>query len=366
MANELVESETIQQDIKDIVEILKRAGKPLPVLREEDTDVSFLPVTEEFLTGVIAGKKRLQARNLKIELKDREEERITIRWPDAVKILEEGIHRIGCLEKWWYKVTIYQREGKEVSRFEGSERLFYYIRKDSDGNRKVSSVFCAGGNWYDREKEFSDLGKKEKVRIIVSLLVVLFWGVPGVYLIFAFIKAITYANILKDILLGLFLMVSSGGFLLYLAFRNSAYLRRLPLHKRKRVHSRKVTARLLEKAPEFCLEKFLGILNSKLLRLLYADGPEEIGDIVSCDMTRFLQDYRDVVNCEFRNFWFTDMQEDKDYIYLDVAYHVTLYRDWRTGIYQQEQMLYLQLALPIHGIMESDLYNDWSIMKIET
>jgi hypothetical protein len=161
-------------------------------------------------------------------------------------------------------------------------------------------------------------------------------------------------------------MASSGGTLLYLAGKNLAYLRVLPLHKRNRVHSRKVTAKLQETAPGFCLEKFIGILNSKLLRLLYADGTEEIGDMVSCDVAQFLQDHGDVVDCEFRNFWFTDMREDKDYMYLDVTYNVTLYRDWGTAIKREAQMLYMQLARPLQGIMESDLYNDWSIVNIET
>jgi len=139
-----------------------------------------------------------------------------------------------------------------------------------------------------------------------------------------------------------------------------------PFYRKNRIPSRKVTAKLLEKEPAFCLEKFLGILNSKLLRLLYADGTEEVGDMVSCDVAQFLQDHGDVVDCEFRNFWFTDMREDGDYMYLGVVYKVTLYRDMGTKIKRRKQLIYLQLARPLQGIMESDLYNDWSIVNIET
>ena len=366
MANELVESEITKQDIRDIDIILRKAGKPLPILREKDTDVSFLPVTEEFLKGIVAGKKRLKSRGLQVEIKASDVLKASLGRSDSMKVIKEGLHRIGYLDKCCNKSTIYQREEKEVSRFEDSCWTSYYIRKEQAGNYRVSSVYNSSGVYFGREREFTNADMKEISGIILVLLIVLFWAVPGVYLIFYFIKAIFQATTLKDILLGLLLMIISGGTLLGLAVKNAAYLRWWPIAKSKRMRSRKVTAKLLEKAPEFCLEKFLGILNSKLLRVLYAEGVEEIGDIISCDMTQFLQEQGDVVNCEFNNFWFTGMQEDEDYMYLDVIYGVTLDRDWGTAIHRGEQMIHLQLASPIQGIMESDLYHDWSIVKIET
>ena len=361
MANELVESGIVKQDIKDIDEILNKAGKPLPILREEDTDVSFLPVTEAFLTGIIAKKKRLQRRNLQVEIKDREGNRITARPSDTLKVLEEGIHKIGCLEKYWDKVRIYQRDGKEVSRFNGSEWIIYYIQKEMAGNSKVSSVYNTSGECFGREREFSYGGKREVVDIIISLLAVLLGG--GV--VYVLILASFLSSFMPYIWFYFFIIIVNSG--IWRCFTKCVNkLLKWPSYRRRRIPSRKVTAKLLEKEPEFCLEKFLGILNSKLLRLLYADGTEEIGDIVSCDMAQFLQDHGDVVDCEFRNFWFTDMREDNDYMYLDVVYKVTLYRDLGTDIKREKQMIYLQLARPLHGIMESDLYNDWSIVNIET
>jgi len=361
MADELIEAGIVKQDIEDIDEILKKAGKPLPVLREEDTDVSFLPVTEAFLAGIIARKERLQRRNLQIEIKDREGNRITARPSDTLKVLEEGIHKIGCLEKYWDKVRIYQRDGKEVSRFNNSEWIYYYIQKEMAGNSKVSSVYNTSGECFGRESEFSYGGKKEVVDIIISFLAALFFG--GVVL--AFILASFLSSFMPYIWFYFFIIIVNSG--IWRCFTKCVNkLLKWPSYTRRRIPSRKVTAKLLEKEPEFCLEKFLGTLNSKLLRLLYADGTEEIGSIVSCDMAQFLQDHEDVVNCEFRNFWFTDMREDKDYMYLDVVYKVTLYRDKGINIKRKKQMIYLQLARPLQGIMESDLYNDWSITKIET
>ena len=132
--------------------------------------------------------------------------------------------------------------------------------------------------------------------------------------------------------------------------------------------SRKVTERVLEQLPEFCLENFIGILNSKLLRLLYADNTEEIGDIVSCDMSAFLQDHADVINCEFINFAFTGLREEDGYTYLDVTYTALLERDLEEEIGRGKETIKLQLARPIQSqsIMAVDLYHDWSVVKIET
>lgn len=370
MANELVESEVVKQDIKDIDEILKRAGKPLPILREEDTDVSFLPVTEEFLTGIIARKKRLQTRNLKVDTKisnTKKTDEETTKSEDAIAILEEGTHKSGYLEKSWHQMISYRREQKEIASFYDMNTLCYYILKNSDGNCKVSSVYTKRfGEYFGREKERTNADMVEVGMLFLSLMNIWIFGSSGVSMIISCMGGILGTTFLKEILIILFIMIVFGGFLVSIAMLGVNYLVKRPFYKKKRIRSRQVTAKLLEKAPEFCLEKFLGILNSKLLRFLYADGTEDIGDIVSCDMAQFLQEHGDVVNCEFRNFWFTDMREDEDYMYLDVVYKVTLDRDWRTAIKREDQMIYMQLARPLHGIMESDIYNDWSIIKIET
>lgn len=370
MADELIEAGIVKQDIEDIDEILKRAGKPLPILREEDTDVSFLPVTEAFLTGIIARKKRLQRRNLQVEINNPDvktpDEKST-KSGDVIAILEEGTHKSGYLEKSWHQMISYQREQKEIASFYDMNTLCYYILKNADGNSKVSSVYTKRfGEYFGREKESANANMKEVVGNIVNFSTVLIFGSTSAFVVTTCVERILRTTFLKDILILLFILIVFGGFFGSIAMLGVNYLVKRPFYKKKRIRSRQVTAKLREKEPEFCLEKFLSILNSKLLRLLYADGTEEIGDIVSCDMAQFLQDHEDVVNCEFRNFWFTDMREDGDYMYLDVVYKVTLYRDLGTKIKREKQMIYMRLARPIHGIMESDLYNDWSIVKIET
>ena len=370
MANELVESGVGKQDIKDIDEILKKAGKPLPILREEDTDVSFLPVTEAFLTGIIARKKRLQARNLQVEMNNpdvKKPDGKRIKSEDIIAILDEGTHKSGYLEKNWHQMISYRREQKEIAYFYDVNTLCYYILKNSDGNSKVSSVYTERfGEFFGREKERANADMVEGGKLFVSLMTIWIFGSTSVSTAISSLEVIGSTTSWKTIVLFLFIMIVFGGFFGSIAMLGVNYLVKRPFYRKKRILSRKVTARLQETVPGFCLEKFLGILNSKLLRLLYADSTEEIGDMVSCDMAQFLQDHGDVVDCEFRNFWFTDMREDKDYMYLDVVFKVTLYRDLGDKIKRRKQLIYMQLAHPLQGIMESDLYNDWSIIKIET
>lgn len=370
MSNELVQSGVAQQDIENINNILKMAGNALPIQGEGYPETPPLPVTEEFLAGINARKKRLQIRNLLMDIKIPYEKKMddeTAKSEDIMAVLEEGMHRSGYLEKRWHQTTTYWREQKEVSVFYDVNTLSYYICKDTDGRCKVSSVYTKRlAEYFDREKERTDVNMQEVAKIVVSFLTVLIFGSTSVSMVISCIETLLGTTYWKDILVLLFVMIAFGGFFGSIAMLGVSYLVKRPFYKKKRILSRKVTARLLEAAPEFYLEKFLGILNSKLLRLLYADDTEEIGDIVSCDMARFLQDHGDVVDCEFRNFWFTDMREDKDYMYLDVVYKVNLYRDMGTKIKRHKQMIYMQLARPICGIMESDLYHDWSIIKIET
>jgi len=53
-------------------------------------------------------------------------------------------------------------------------------------------------------------------------------------------------------------------------------------------------------------------------------------------------------------------------MYLDVKYTVFLERDLEETVGRSEETILLQLVRPVDGIMESDLYHDWSIIKAET
>ena len=53
-------------------------------------------------------------------------------------------------------------------------------------------------------------------------------------------------------------------------------------------------------------------------------------------------------------------------MYLDVKYTVFLERDLEETVGRSEETIVLQLARPVQGIMQADLYGDWSAVRVET
>jgi hypothetical protein len=125
---------------------------------------------------------------------------------------------------------------------------------------------------------------------------------------------------------------------------------------------RSVIQRLAKRYPGFSSEQFIHIIRRKLLRLFDADGPKEIA---SCDISEFLQNHADVVKCEILDLAFHDLREETDYMYLNVFYKVKLHRNTGKRVKRKKQTIHLQLARPLQGIMEADLYEDWTIVKAE-
>lgn len=125
---------------------------------------------------------------------------------------------------------------------------------------------------------------------------------------------------------------------------------------------RSVIQRLAKRYPGFSSEQFIHIIRRKLLRLFDADGPKEIA---SCDISKFLQNHADVVKCEILDLAFHDLREETDYMYLNVFYKVKLHRNTGKRVKRKKQTIHLQLARPLQGIMEADLYEDWTIVKAE-
>lgn len=367
MANELMEFSVTKQDISDANHILSTTGVCYPVSLD---GTQKLPVTEEVLEGVNAQRKRLQTRNLQVHRQSQD-------WGQkpgnqggnvisgVQTILEEGNYHIGCLQKKWETRTTYVRDQQRMLSPQNMTWLYYYILKEPGEGYKISSMYTQRiREYYGRGEEYKD-GAGKYFRIAINVILVLCWLM---FLIFLLILGVLIMTLAKNIatfmdLLGLLMLL----FPFVVGIVVTIWLKKkCKLWKTWRMCSRKITGRIHERVPEFCLEKFTGILNNRLLRLIYADGAEDVGDLISCDIAGFLRDHADVVNCEFQNFWFTDFREEKDYMYLDVAYKVFLERDLGDRIGLSKETITLQLARPLHGIMAADFYHDWSVVKVET
>ncbi|MBR4083204.1 MAG: hypothetical protein IKK33_02850 [Lachnospiraceae bacterium] len=371
MENVLVEWNEIRQDMRDADSILSTTQVCHPVSPD---GVAQLPVTEAFLEGVNAQRKRLQTRKLQMHRQSMDWGQKPGSQGDTMNsgsqtVLEEGNYHIGCLRKKWDRKTTYVRGHQRMLSPQKMPWISYYFLKEPGEGNKVSSMYTSKFvEWYGRSGEYGDfIGKG----LLLCLNILLFLcGLMS--LLFLFVLVVLVLNILFTptfdfegffVIFGILVMLFPFvvGTVITIAVKGKC--KRLKI---RRLVSRKVTGQLHERVSDFCLEKFLGILNNKVLRLIYADGVEDVGDLISCDMAGFLQEHADVVNCEFQNFWFIDFREDKDYMYLDMSYRVFLDRDLGDQIGFSSENIVLQLARPLQGIMEADFYNDWSVINIET
>lgn len=361
MANELVALGVTQQEIEDVKETLKKSGLAMASRLDGSRNPRNIPVTVAYQEGINARRKRLQARNLQVniqctELRGVQEDRDTV-------ILEEGNYRIGCLRKRWKRKITYLRGEKKLLSLHNKRFFDYYILKEPGEECRISSAYSYGlWEYVGRDEEcMNDTGKNRTDTLynknilgwfficvlIIALFPMTFAGFPGL-LVFLCLGGIVFR------------------FCGYQGLENLYYRLNVRTWRLRRLSSHGVSEMLLKQSPGFCLEKLISSLNSKLLRLIYAEDAEGVGDLVSCDMVQFLKEHADVVNCEINNFWFVSLKEDADYMYLDVAYRVALEKDRGLWILCKKETILLQLAHPLQGIMEADFYQDWSVVKIET
>lgn len=368
MANELMELSVTEQDISNLNHILSTTQAYYPVNENGEPKI---PVSEAILEGEKARMKRLQTRNLQMH-------RQSLDWDQMPKsqrlnvvnmgksFLEEGNYQIGVLQKRWKRSTTYIRGQQRMLSPKNYGWIGYYLLKEPEEDYKVSSMYTQNiGEYYGRGDEYKD-GTGKTLSICINIILFLCWLMCLLFIFIILILFLNLANNKYNNIIDLFALVAMlSPFATGLVY--TIWLKRKCKRlKIRRLVSRKVTSRLHERVPDFCLEKFLGILNSKVLRLIYADEVEDVGTLISCDMTGFMRDHANVVNCELQNFWFIDLREDKDYMYLDMSYRVFLDRDWGDQIGFSTENIVLQLARPLQGIMQADFYQDWSVVKIET
>lgn len=365
MANELVALDVKLRDINKVNEILEETQNALPIKVEKSQEGPHLPVTEEFLAGMIAQKKRLNSRNMYIKVEENTEKKEEDHTNPNQILLREGNYQIGRLRKEWEQTITYQRQEKTSITHKNTKWMYYYIIKEEEEG-KVSSVFMDDSKDseltnFGRDEECTDYQGKKCLKndIVVSFICLLI----VVLVVWTYFK---WEFIRMTIILCAACWAKYVFWIVFGAVASPWIITKSVISMVRRIKSRKITTRLFQIEPSFFPEKLISILNSKLLRLIYADNMEEIGDIVSCDIARFLRDHADVVNCEINNYWFTYLREDKDYMYLDMTYKVSLERDLEEEIGRSRETIKLQLARPLDGIMASDFYHDWSIIKIET
>ena len=364
MINEITQPAQLsvtEQDYKKINSIFENTGVSLPISYSGEMESWQLPVSEEFLEGINAQRRRLRTRNLQIH-------RQSMPLNDGAlnfKIFTDGVYRIGFLRKRWKRRIAYMRGGKEVSSFKDSAWIHYYMKKEPGEETKISSmdVFRLYLPFGKNEEYLAEnMISKGKVLTVGTLIIaILFWMLTGLILPVLLICAVI-PSLWVEVSILTHCLICTGG----ISIATTWFYRKCSLWTKWREDSGKVVDAIRQKEPEFCIEKLISIVSSRMQRLMFADTKEDVGDIISCDIIGFLKDHANVVNCETQNFWFTGFRVDGNCMYLDVTLRVRLERDLGGHIERSKETIMLQLNKAVQGIMSEDLYSDWSIARIET
>lgn len=91
----------------------------------------------------------------------------------------------------------------------------------------------------------------------------------------------------------------------------------------------------------------------------------EIGSFAGCDLTKVLEEYENVVDCETLDFWFVGMSQDDTYQYLNVRQKVLLTGDLGYWMKRKKLTLELRFMRSRDSIMYTDFYCDWYIFEMK-
>lgn len=133
------------------------------------------------------------------------------------------------------------------------------------------------------------------------------------------------------------IMVTIGGFILLTTIVSIAYQRNgsVTTHKTKN--------KITEADPLFSEEYFLGNLMAKISSVHFADSAEEVSALMTCDASRAIESYRNVVECAMSGYVLNDYSCDSEYQHIDVTVELNLKCDTQSGLKDRREKVRLKL-----------------------
>ncbi len=279
----------------------------------------------------------------------------------------DGPYSIYVLRKKEKRFREYCRENREPAGFTDKGWFTYYFRQEPGEGKKISSEYIESTRLgsYGRESEYSLEQNLKQERVNLWTLMFLFWILTSVvsfvsYFIISGFLSVTFPGISEEMMLGVSL-INAGCLDVVLRVR----LLMMYLRYRLRVKSHKVLESIRQQWPEFCIEKFIAMTDSRLKRIFYADSMADIGNFVSCDLTEFLKKYANVVDCETLDFRFVGMSQDENYEYIDVRQKVLLTGDLGYRMKRKKRTVKIRFMRSKDSIMYTDFYRDWYVGEVD-
>ncbi len=319
-------------------------------------------VTEELQQSLLLQKQRLEKYGLQVEVQ--EEETGSLFFGGGEIIGPDEVYKPGIFERKLKRTTKYVRINEEVVTLKDNICQIFYVMDMPGENSRVSSVDVIHERMtYGRNKEYMDSLSFKLMKMGLNLVgswMISLWMICGtsglfVYALFFGRNTRGWAAIAVAICVA--------------AFKGSMSVTRLYGRKwtfyQRRTRSRKVVEEIRKEMPDFCMEKLVTLMDSRLNRIIYSENPEELGTFLDCDISTFRKDHENVIHMERTNFWFEKYYKEGDYLHLNIRQrmYMTEYKD--NGINREEKEIRMYLTKPIAGIMTEDFYEDWYVSQVE-
>lgn len=331
-----------------------------------DADV-LTTTTEELRQGFVRQQKRLRKRELQIEIEEEDVQlfpRLNKGGPAQMSdIFPDGEYVIGCFRKRMKRTTKYRRNPDEAATFVDVPWVHYYTRgKEGEGSKLSSADVLYESSLCGRRTEYlplSVLEEKKTLIIMLAVLMVFLWIVCGISAIFA------YAYLFAPKVHMAYLLGFCCAGIAKVAVVVTKRYGMLSGEYHYRLRSRKMIEAIREEKPDFCVERFVSLIDDKLNHIIYAEDKDELVSFTEGSLGDFRRDHENVVNVERMNFWIDKCRKEDGCLYLQITERLWVIRDDRNAITRQREDVRLQVMKPIDGIMSQDFYEDWCITGAE-
>lgn len=326
--------------------------------------------TADLQRGYILQRKRLAKRCFQVEAEEWDVSRIPF-WGSIPFLCKEsffydGEYPIGCCRKKVKRFMRFTRNQETIGEFQKNLRLHYYTSGEPGEKAKVSGedVFYTREPFAERA-EYWDANRWLLDRIYLVLVIgvyglLVLMGIIGLgYAIFPIYDKASTAPAFKVITALLGGLCFMAGYPL----KEAGKWYRVLYDKRKR--SKEVLQAIQRVKPNFCMEKFLSIADSRIKAIYYMEDNEDVSAFVACDLTNFERINKDVLHCEMISFWFDSFYQDDVNQYIEVTYRAMVFEDAGDRIKHSQCLVEVRFVRPIESIMTTDYYYDWYMDKVK-
>ena len=311
-------------------------------------------------------KKRLEKRNMKMHTEEKNFCRIPLQ---TINFFQDGKCKVTQFNKRIRRKVSYYRNKQLLRQVDKNTAIRYYISAEPDEGHKLTSV-----DVHNRQEVFGrsdEFGKPERFswekalslcRVFFTVLVLIV-----LVLLLRLIIRSRFGNMffrMGDLLI-FFLTMDFAGIVL-----ESRSLKEIWVNYKRRASSKRVVEEIRKNMPDFSVEKFISMADSRVKCLYYAERYDDIADFLN-DLSQGNGTRDKIVNCDLVNFWFDKYYQDEENQYLTVTHRGFLMMDNRSIVSEKKVDFQVNFVKPLNSIMSMDDYHDWymeingDLLKVE-